>query len=294
MQGWVLKIILSRKGFDSSSGRGPSPILPDGTLLSFPIPQGRALNKFSDIKLPKHVIKLLKRRHENYYTLIKELLPKYNSGKNCHLDPDIYSEALQRKAGWRGVFGQSTAQTHLENQGVWQGEGKTPDAGDIFLFFGYFRRTEADKGGKLHFIGPGLHVIYGYMEAGAVINLKAQRDKVPAFASEHPHVKEPDNNRADNTVYIAREKLSWDKNVKGWGYFKYNEKLHLLTKPSLSRSKWQLPDCFNRNTPISYHTKDSKKKGYFQSSNRGQEFVIQPNDGIKSWAKKLIKESVKG
>ncbi|PKL90761.1 MAG: hypothetical protein CVV21_11450 [Candidatus Goldiibacteriota bacterium HGW-Goldbacteria-1] len=288
-----MKIILSRKGFDSSFGMGPSPILPDGTLLFFPIPQDRALNKFSDIKLPKDVIKLLKNRHENYYTLIKELIPKYNGGKNCHLDPDIYGEALQRKAGWRGVFGQSTAQTHLENQGVWQGDGKTPDEGDIFLFFGYFRKTEADKYGKLRYTGDGLHVIYGYMEVGMVIDVKTQRDKIPAFAAEHPHVKEPDGNRSKNVIYIAREKLSWDKNLKGWGYFKYDEKLHLLTKPSLSRSKWQLPHCFNRNTPISCHTKDSWKKGYFQSA-RGQEFVIEPNNEIKTWAKKLIKESVNG
>ena len=33
-----MKIILSRKGFDSSNGGIPSPILPDGTLLSLPIP----------------------------------------------------------------------------------------------------------------------------------------------------------------------------------------------------------------------------------------------------------------
>ncbi len=34
-----MQIILSRKGFDSASGGGPSPILPDGTLLSLPIPE---------------------------------------------------------------------------------------------------------------------------------------------------------------------------------------------------------------------------------------------------------------
>ena len=33
-----MKIILSRKGFDSSNGGISSPILPDGTLLSLPIP----------------------------------------------------------------------------------------------------------------------------------------------------------------------------------------------------------------------------------------------------------------
>ena len=37
-----MKIILSRKGFDSSNGGCPSPILPDGTLLSMPIPSNDA------------------------------------------------------------------------------------------------------------------------------------------------------------------------------------------------------------------------------------------------------------
>jgi len=33
-----VKIILSRKGFDSTSGGVPSPIFPDGRMLSLPIP----------------------------------------------------------------------------------------------------------------------------------------------------------------------------------------------------------------------------------------------------------------
>ncbi len=33
-----MKVILSRKGMDSTSGGIASPILPDGTLLSLPIP----------------------------------------------------------------------------------------------------------------------------------------------------------------------------------------------------------------------------------------------------------------
>ena len=32
----TMKIILSRKGFDSANGGGPSPIFPDGRLLSLP------------------------------------------------------------------------------------------------------------------------------------------------------------------------------------------------------------------------------------------------------------------
>ena len=37
-----MKVILSRKGMDSESGVMASPILPDGTLLSLPIPDRKA------------------------------------------------------------------------------------------------------------------------------------------------------------------------------------------------------------------------------------------------------------
>lgn len=36
-----MKIILSRKGFDSGNGGFPSPKMPDGTLLTMPIPERR-------------------------------------------------------------------------------------------------------------------------------------------------------------------------------------------------------------------------------------------------------------
>lgn len=44
-----MKIILSRKGFDSSNGGQPNPIMPDGTLLSLPIPDPDGNNEFSDL-----------------------------------------------------------------------------------------------------------------------------------------------------------------------------------------------------------------------------------------------------
>ena len=39
-----MKVILSRKGFDSMNGSCPSPIMPDGTLLSMPIPSDDEAN----------------------------------------------------------------------------------------------------------------------------------------------------------------------------------------------------------------------------------------------------------
>lgn len=46
-----MKIILSRKGFDSSYGGYPSPILPDGSLLSIPIPSMRFVKKSQMVKI---------------------------------------------------------------------------------------------------------------------------------------------------------------------------------------------------------------------------------------------------
>ncbi len=38
-----MQIILNRKGFDSSNGAQPSPIIPDVTLLFLPIPLGSGI-----------------------------------------------------------------------------------------------------------------------------------------------------------------------------------------------------------------------------------------------------------
>jgi hypothetical protein len=46
----VMKIILSRKGFDSAYGGYPSPILPSGEMVSLPIPSDDAI-RYSDLKI---------------------------------------------------------------------------------------------------------------------------------------------------------------------------------------------------------------------------------------------------
>ena len=45
-----MKIILSRKGFDSEYGGYPSPILPNGQMISLPIPDQKDDIKYSDVK----------------------------------------------------------------------------------------------------------------------------------------------------------------------------------------------------------------------------------------------------
>ena len=68
-----MKVILSRKGFDSSCGGQVSPILPDGTLLSMPIPSDDTL-KYSELSwggMP-------------YFDIIKQLKPRTSLNKNSH------------------------------------------------------------------------------------------------------------------------------------------------------------------------------------------------------------------
>ncbi len=60
-----MRIILSRKGFDSSNGGCPSPILPDGTLLSLPIPSKNDAVKYSGLYY----------EDKSYFQIIKELKP---------------------------------------------------------------------------------------------------------------------------------------------------------------------------------------------------------------------------
>ena len=74
-----MKIILSRKGFDSANGGIVSPIMEDGTLISFPIPSDDRDN-FEDLIYGG----------QPYTKILQDLKykkhPKYH---NCHLDPDL-------------------------------------------------------------------------------------------------------------------------------------------------------------------------------------------------------------
>ncbi|MEQ1847949.1 MAG: hypothetical protein ABL983_20505, partial [Nitrospira sp.] len=93
-----MRIILSRKGFDSSAGGVPSPIFEDGSLLSLPIPDDRSSIKYQDIAFPGL----------SFSSLVEQLtkgVVKRTHG--AHLDPDIRCSALgERHPSWRGVFGQ--------------------------------------------------------------------------------------------------------------------------------------------------------------------------------------------
>ncbi|MES2849532.1 MAG: hypothetical protein V4685_10785 [Bacteroidota bacterium] len=264
-----MKIILSRKGFDSGYGGQPSPILPDGTLLSMPIPYSNEIIKYTD----------LYHHGESYYKILKDLKPnsKIQHNHNCHLDPDLRFLATKRQQKWKPIFGQAeAAQTHLQNQKV--------SIGDIFLFFGWFRQTQIVNGKYSYKYGsPDLHLIYGYMQIGEIYVYGCP---FPDYASHHPHTGGVLKDLQSNCIYVATDRLSFDETLPGADSLTFKNNL-ILTKRGMSRSKWDLPDFF-KNVDMSYHTKDSFKQDYFQSAAKGQEFVISADNNVIEWTKELL------
>ena len=108
-----MKLILSRKGFDSSAGGIASPILPDGRMISLPIPSRGDDFTFADINVPGVDLAALLAGLSRQQHAIND---------RVHLDPDIDRSAGNRLPGWRPALGQTgAAQTHLEGQGVGPG-----------------------------------------------------------------------------------------------------------------------------------------------------------------------------
>lgn len=269
-----MKLILSRKGFDSSNGKCPSPILPDGTLLSLPIPSDKSdADTYSSLQW----------NGKTFDEIICSLHPKTSLQANsfCHLDPDIRADVRERSKEWQPAFGQrNSALSVLRNNGV----GK----GDLFLFFGWFKETEYAPNGKLRYKSnaPDLHIIYGYMQIGSIIEKK---EAVPVGLIEHPHVSYNDSwAKKQNALFIPSPTLSsLQLNIKGCDVLNYRED-RVLTKRGYSRGRWDLPSFFEfENVKITYHP-DPWKNSYFQSACIGQEFVMDATPEIIEWARKII------
>ena len=263
------QVILSRKGFDDQYGGQASPILPDGTLLSLPIPAKDDTMLFSE----------LNHNDRNYLDLIKELnsKTKIKDKFTCHLDPDIRKECLPRSKKWKPLFGQSdSALGHLDNQGVGQG--------DVFLFFGTFRQTRWNCG-RLEYVkgAPSRHLIYGYLQVG-----KTYSDNFPKHSLYHSHTTARFTQKSKNAIFEASNSLSFMSNLPGAACLSYHDEL-VLSKDGESKSRWLLPDIF-REVAISYHKKNSFKNGYFQSAAKGQEFVVSEGELLLEWVKNLIEK----
>src|SRR5882724_3216329 len=170
-----MKIVFSRKGFDSTPEYGgvASPIMPDGSLVSLPIPSTHR----GSIRYDK-----LHGSHGTLGSLITDLTGgTYNGSDTAHVDPDLRANTLaNRRKGWRPIFGQAgAAQSHLAGAHI--GEG------DLFLFFGWFRRVEF-RGGSYRYVpsAPDLHVIFGWLQVAVVLPARPSvRAQAPDWAQYH-------------------------------------------------------------------------------------------------------------
>lgn len=269
-----MKIILSRKGFDQENGGMASPIMPDGTPVSLPIPRGRGRvysyrELFFEGRSLSDIIRELKKG-------------RVNIEDKAHADPDLDEGRLPRKPGWRPAFGQTgNDQSHLENEGV--------GVGDLFLFYGWFRHTETTAGGALRYARPrhDLHMIFGWLQVGKVLHVNELSTKdLPEWLREHPHVATPNDFDSNNTVYVATDHLTlggYTLPFSGGGTFpNFTSELALTWDKSKKRSLWALPRWFHPGTgkpPLSRHKAPWRwsfddHKTVLQTVPIGQEFVL--------------------
>jgi hypothetical protein len=290
-----LKIIFSRKGFDSSAGGCPSPIFPDGRILSLPIPVGGAPCTFGEVQYG----------HQTIGGLVESLTGSaIRSGHATHLDPDLRYEALARNSDWRPAFGQNgAAQKHLANQKV--------EIGDLFLFFGWFREVEEVHGRwRYKRDAPNRHIIFGWLQIDRILNVGSHPAPIESefhWLAKHPHLHNPELALPHNTIYLAKERLSRPLNpdrynLPGGGVFNSITNARTLTKSGeTNRSLWLLPEwfCGESGPNFSYHNNAERWQkqddgGWKLSSvGRGQEFVVPFTDAKEqaSWLNSIFCDS---
>ncbi len=258
-----MKIIFSRKGFDSSAGGCASPII-DNRPISLPIPTRMpSPTRFCDVA-------------GNIASLANDLSNgKVRPESRCHLDPDLDHSALRRLPGWRGSLGQvSAAQSHLGNQDV--------GPGDIFLFWGLYRPVEFTH--RWRYNGEREHRIFGWLQIDCVLPVGSDPEPVLLdypWLAEHPHLQPGWSD--SNTVYVATDNLRIGRQtlkLPGWGQFPTG---HRLTEQGSKKpSTWIVPDWMNPKrggVGMTYHPEQRwHDHGRLTAAARGQEFVTDIGD----------------
>jgi len=281
-----MKIIFSRKGFDSGSGGVPSPIFPDTRMVSLPIPDRYSPIAYSQI----HWDDL------NVGKIVEDLTKgKIPSTYRAHLDPDIHPGSLNRHYQWRPLFGQAGAsQGHLRNQGI--------NTGDVFVFFGLFQEVVWKNGKwKWNTTSVPKHVIWGWFQIETVLAVEDIDQAEFDWALYHPHFHRT-SRHISNTIYLAKKALDIvgieGLAITGAGIFPQFMNTLQLTAPESPVSVWKLPLWMfpKENAPaLSYHTnldRWEKQANYalLQTVGRGQEFVLDCAYYPESiqWLEKLL------
>lgn len=277
-----MKIIFSRKGYDSSAGGFPSLIFPDGTLFSIPIPTTHDDDSFGDINFSyesdsiQKILNDLTGGRVCHNKQWKDI--DYGSSKQkCHIDPAFISEN-----GFTGIaLGQvGSSEGHLRKQGV--------ESGDLFLFYGWYKEVEKVDGiWRYKPSANDIHQMWAFMEVKNSVYLDDENQIDQAlesfpFLKHHPHVRKSIEGK--NRVYLS----------KSYQYFKFDQKRCLTDlKNYKGRATWRLPVCFYQHQAFSYLKEFTKQdhstivsyKGY------GQEFVLDL-DKVSELDRKSILDTV--
>lgn len=241
-----MKIVFSRKGFDSGSGGGPSPIV-DGRALSLPIPDTRGVKPaptYSNRHMGGHAKRASRGKVRGYHRM--------------HNDPMFHA-----KEGWAALGQYGAAQTHLEKQGV--GEG------DLFLFFGLF----CEEGGTPH------HRFFGYLYVGEIVRLAQCNEETRKWFASYLHPHALTMHGSNDVIWFGR----------GADNAPAHDRLR-LTVPEGPASLWRVPEWL-RETGLSYHDRADRwlPDGRLQSVARGQEFVadVGEREDARAWVGEIVR-----
>ena len=279
-----MKVILSRKGFDSANGGIPSPIFEDGTMLSFPIPsKDHEMDKIAYNELTCNGVLLNK--------ILKDL--GYKGDGCCHLDPDLdITRRVYLVQGWKPAFGQiNQSASYLLNNKI--------DEGDLFLFFGNFRHVVESKG-KYKFArrnknledpyyGREMQAIWGYLQVGEIIS-EAKKQKEFFW---HPHACNKRIFGNNNLIFTAAEHLSFAPDMPGCGIFSYNEK-RVLSMPGKPKATWKKEKAYDVDNINEVNNRKSKRKNSAKDpegiyyAGIWQELVLKDNKDSKDWVKRIF------
>lgn len=267
-----MKVILSRKGFDSANGGIVSPILENGTMISFPIPS-KDTATYDDLQyngIP-------------YSKILFDL--HYKGGQFCHVDPDLDQERMVKKSErWEPAFGQiDSSATYLKNIGVQEG--------DIFLFFGNFHYVSYIKDSFKYIKKSGdfykdndLQVIWGYLQVGKIIDDPVEQKKF----WWHPHSNKERTENKTNLIFLASKNLSFDSSKPGAGLLSY-EKKRVLTLENGNKATWKQNKIYDTDHVL------SKRKNSAKDPLRGiyyagiwQELGLMESEECSLWAKSII------
>lgn len=224
-----IKIILSRKGMDTSIGKLASPIFYEENkkeykLVSLPIP----VKNIDEIDCEKgnEIHNLYKENllYEGSEITYKKIIENLSSGKKLGYDPKstyfhydpLIDEQIINKHKWCPAFGQSDhAGSYLTNKENINYEKDRV----IFLFFGRFHFVKKDDDGNYVYMKKSdckendkwylykdIHLVWGYM---VVNNVYTEKHKIKDNLSWHQHASDyylnKSINNSINVIFTSNE-----------------------------------------------------------------------------------------